>query len=154
MPRVTSTKVQKLFKSLISLKTLKEPVQLDTINVMRPIRGTRGKRVRWSTPVWNYIWDEKMSRLVKKIWICLQALLNFGIVSVQATCNIFADQFLTRSFMYSISDERMNNYKYQPVIKGSTGPGVWVTGPEIQICPTGPAGSDLIRTITIKHFTC
>ena len=124
MPRVTGTKVQKLFQSLNSVKTLKEPVQLDTINVMRPIRGTRGKRVRWSTPVWNYIWDEKFFRLVKKIRICLQALLNFGMVSVQGTCNIFADQFLTRSFMYSISDERMNNYKYQPVIKGSTGPGV------------------------------
>ena len=119
MPRVTSTKVQKLFKSLISLKTLKEPVQLDTINVMRPIRGTRGKRVRWSTPVWNYIWDEKFFRFVKIIRICLQALLNFGMVSVQGTCNIFADQFLTRSFMYSISDERMN----KSVTKGSTGPG-------------------------------
>ena len=58
MPRVTGTKVQKLFQSLNSVKTLKEPVQLDIIYFMRPIRGTRGIRVRWSTPVWNYIWDE------------------------------------------------------------------------------------------------
>ena len=30
------------------------------INVMRPIRGTRGKRARWFTLIWNYIWDEKI----------------------------------------------------------------------------------------------